>query len=568
MNHRTPCPTFEIEFAQLSDLGMRRLNNQDALAVVVTKDVATWNTYGHLLMVADGMGAHAAGELASKLAVDNISHNYFKHRELYPPRALRQAIRDANDAIHAKGESSPGFHGMGTTCSCLVLLPQGALVAHIGDSRVYRLRGNKLGQLTFDHSLVWEMAAAGHIPEADVPSFIPKNVITRSLGPHPSVNIDLEGPFDVVAGDVFLICSDGLTGQVADEELGVLLGCLSPEEAVQTLVDVANLRGGPDNISIIVARVAGEAPPNVEQECSSQAKQAMPGQVYAPGLWGAVAVCLVALGFCLALDYTAGAIIAGASIAAALMLAVVARRKQRSLNSASRPIGGPYGNGPYREAECEPNRSVVNALAEIAKNLRQLPPDNGLTIDWEPLDAEAAQAAEAADKGDFAAAVRLYSHAIRQLMEQIRASSEPWIARPGSISGRRLRRAAGPALAPALLAENSPSLQGEQAQKDGQHGVVFPIAQPLAQPPVGEAECGQPARKESWHRTDVGVPLIAEELCQAPFFAKHADDIKCQERTEHEPDILGIVHDDAEANHHQEGTDIKRVADDPVWPGS
>ena len=211
---------------------MRRTNNQDSLAVVVTDDAATWASRGHLLMVADGMGAHAAGELASKLAADNIPHTYFKLRDLYPPAALRQAIRDANALIHAKGQSSIGFHGMGTTCSCLVLLPQGALVAHVGDSRVYRLRGHRLEQLTFDHSLVWEMAAAGQMAEEDVPAYIPKNVITRSLGPHPTVNIDLEGPFDAAAGDVFLLCSDGLSGQITDEEIGALLHCLPPEEAV------------------------------------------------------------------------------------------------------------------------------------------------------------------------------------------------------------------------------------------------------------------------------------------------------------------------------------------------
>ena len=123
---------------------------------------------------------------------------------------MRQAIRDANAVIHAKGQSSIGFHGMGTTCSCLVLLPQGALVAHIGDSRVYRLRGKMLEQLTFDHSLVWEMAAAGQMAQEDVPAYIPKNVITRSLGPHPTVHVDLEGPYNAAAGDVFLLCSDGL----------------------------------------------------------------------------------------------------------------------------------------------------------------------------------------------------------------------------------------------------------------------------------------------------------------------------------------------------------------------
>jgi len=424
INHRTPCPTFQIEVAQLSDLGMRRLNNQDALAVVVTKDVNAWNTHGHLLMVADGMGAHAAGELASKLAVDNISHTYFKHRELYPPRALRQAIRDANATIHAKGQSSPGFHGMGTTCSCLVLLPQGALVAHIGDSRVYRLRGEKLEQLTFDHSLVWEMAAAGHIPEEDVPSFIPKNVITRSLGPHPSVNIDLEGPFEVLVGDVFLICSDGLSGQISDEELGVLLRCLTPEEAVQTLVDVANLRGGPDNISVIVARVAG-APP------AQDAEQLPPreGEIRRPWLtagpaW-ALAACLFIVAFCLPflllVGNTLGAVISAVVLGMAAAYVLSSLRNRTLNNSLSRPIGGPYGNGPYREAICEPNRQVADSLAEIANNLRQIPADNGLKIDWQPLDAETSQAAAAVDQGDFTAAVRHYCHAIRRLMEQIRA---------------------------------------------------------------------------------------------------------------------------------------------------
>src|SRR3954452_16162556 len=260
-NDGSLCPTFVLKHAALSDLGMRRTNNQDALAVFVTDDVDIWATRGHLLMIADGMGAHAAGGTGSKLAVDNVPHTYFKLRDLYPPAALRQAIRDANTTIYNKGQSSIGFHGMGTTCSCLVLLPQGALVAHIGDSRVYRLRGELLEQLTFDHSLVWEMAAAGQMTEADVPSYIPKNVITRSLGPHASVHIDLEGPYSAKSGDKFLICSDGLSGPVADEEIGALLYCMDPDDATETLVDLANFRGGPDNISVVVAQVDGAVPP-------------------------------------------------------------------------------------------------------------------------------------------------------------------------------------------------------------------------------------------------------------------------------------------------------------------
>lgn len=108
----------------------------------------------------------------------------------------------------------------------------------MGDSRVYRLRHDRLDQLTFDHSLVWEMMAAGQIPGGVVPSFVPKNIITRLLGPHPTVNVDLEGPFAYEAGDTFLLCSDGLTGPVSDDELGLVLGSLPPTEAARVLIDL------------------------------------------------------------------------------------------------------------------------------------------------------------------------------------------------------------------------------------------------------------------------------------------------------------------------------------------
>ena len=140
------------------------------------------------------MGAHAAGELASQIATDNIPHAYHKRRDLPPCESIVAAVHDANGRINAKGQNSVDFHGMGTTCSCLLLLPDGAMAAHVGDSRVYRLRGHTIEQLTFDHSLVWEMAAAGQATEEDVPAYVPKNVITRSLGPHPTVKVDLEGP--------------------------------------------------------------------------------------------------------------------------------------------------------------------------------------------------------------------------------------------------------------------------------------------------------------------------------------------------------------------------------------
>lgn len=405
---------------------MRRTNNQDAIVAMVTRDAATWATRGHLLMVADGMGAHAAGELASKIAVDSIPHSYFKLRDLYPPAALRQAIRDANAAIHAKGQSSIGFQGMGTTCSCLVLLPQGALVAHVGDSRVYRLRGEVLEQLTFDHSLVWEMAAAGKMNEQEVPACIPKNVITRSLGPHPTVHIDLEGPYSAQSGDIFLLCSDGLSGQVSDEELGAILNCLAPAEAAETLVDLANFRGGPDNISIIIADVDGELPTNVSVEAPVNDDHEATAKSRGPvvSLWAAIGVCIGFLGYFLVNGQWTGTVAAAVGLAGALIAALSLRSRSLSESTPARSLGGPYGNGPHRRIDCPPNARVVAELAEIATQLRAVPEKDNTArasdVQWTLFDEARDKAADAAKNTDYVNAIREYSRGIRDVMRQYR----------------------------------------------------------------------------------------------------------------------------------------------------
>ena len=174
-----------LDCAALSDIGLRRANNQDAYAVALAADQADFDQRGHFFMVADGMGAHAAGELASKIATDVVSLSYRKLLDQSPPEALRAAVLDANRQIHARGEASGDFRGMGTTATVLVLLPAGGLVAHVGDSRAYRLRGRQIEQLTFDHSLVWEIQASGQLADRDLANYISKNIITRSLGPDP-----------------------------------------------------------------------------------------------------------------------------------------------------------------------------------------------------------------------------------------------------------------------------------------------------------------------------------------------------------------------------------------------
>jgi serine/threonine protein phosphatase PrpC len=241
--------------AAATDTGMRRANNQDSHTVVRSSRVESWRQRGHLFMVADGMGAHAVGELASKLACDNIPHNYTKIRAVSPSEAIAKAYKEVGGLIHGKASANRDFQGMGTTCSTLILLPDGALIAHVGDSRVYRIRNGRIDQLSFDHSLAWELVRRNHLSAEQAYKAVPRNVITRSLGPDPNIEVDIEGPLPVEPGDVFLLCSDGLSGLVEDPELGAFAGNFHPKNACRYLLQLANLRGGHDNITVVIARI-------------------------------------------------------------------------------------------------------------------------------------------------------------------------------------------------------------------------------------------------------------------------------------------------------------------------
>ncbi len=245
----------EIVEASGTDTGMRRANNQDSHAIVRASSRESWKIRGHLFMVADGMGAHAAGELASKMACDNIPHNYQKSKTGTPSENLTKAYREVGTQIHSKAKANKDFQGMGTTCSTLILGPVGALIAHVGDSRVYRIRKGRIDQLTFDHSLVWELVRRNHLSPDQAGKAVPKNVITRSLGPDPTVEVDIEGPIAVEPGDVFVLCSDGLSGPVTDDEIGVFASNFHPRDACRYLVQLANLRGGHDNITVVLCRI-------------------------------------------------------------------------------------------------------------------------------------------------------------------------------------------------------------------------------------------------------------------------------------------------------------------------
>ncbi len=253
-----------IQYASLSDVGFRRRNNEDNCCVHVASDRELWLRRGHLFLVADGMGGHAVGELASKMAVDTIPHTFFKSREPDVSKALVEAVRTANKAIHTRGSQNIDFHRMGTTCAALVLCSAGAITGHVGDSRVYRVRSSRIDLFTADHSLQWELEQRGGASEYAILNEA-RHIITRSLGPQEDVEVELTGPHSVRAGDVFVVCSDGLTAHVSDEEIGLIARDLPVAEACRLLVHLANLRGGSDNITVIVVRV-GAAPGEPEPE--------------------------------------------------------------------------------------------------------------------------------------------------------------------------------------------------------------------------------------------------------------------------------------------------------------
>ncbi|MFH1265662.1 MAG: protein phosphatase 2C domain-containing protein [Planctomycetota bacterium] len=407
-----------LEHASLTDVGLRRANNQDSLAVVLAGSPEKWRQRGHLFIVADGMGAHAAGERASKLATDVVPLTYHKLIDHSLPDALAAAVVDANRQINARGQASDDFRGMGTTISALVLSPGGALAAHVGDSRAYRWRDDRLEQLTFDHSLVWELKAAQQDPEAEIPTFIPKNVITRSLGPNPDVQVDLEGPFPARVGDIFLLCSDGLSGPVSDEEIGTILGCLTPEQAARALVDLANLRGGPDNITVIVVRITGPEAVSGPAAKTARPRSRTARRPVSPLTWTLLggfalgAVGLVVAGYEeLALASLIGAVATG--------VAALVRRFGGDRDTCEF-AGLPLGKGPYTARHCTADARFVDRLVELTHQLRDAAIQEAWVVDWNRFNAHYDRALAAALAADHTEAVREHCHAVSFMMSELR----------------------------------------------------------------------------------------------------------------------------------------------------
>ncbi len=245
-----------------TNVGMKRSHNEDNF-VVIDED--------RLYVVADGMGGHASGEVASQMAIDTLREFFRSTNEDpevtwpykmdksrgYEENRLITSIKLANLRIHQAAQQDAKMRGMGTTVVGILVVDEGVLIAHVGDSRVYRFRAGKLDQITEDHSLLNDYIKMKKLSAEEIAAFPHKNVIVRALGMKESVKVDtqLDKP---QPGDVYLLCSDGLCGPASDDEIEEVLKTTPDLKTAATkLIEKANSNGGPDNITVVLAKVMG-----------------------------------------------------------------------------------------------------------------------------------------------------------------------------------------------------------------------------------------------------------------------------------------------------------------------
>jgi protein phosphatase len=238
-----------------SDPGRTREANEDAFARVTPEDPALCEKKGHLLAVADGLGGHAAGEVASATTLQGLVEAYYAPTS--PSRvepALQRAIQAANLRVHERSRADPRYRAMQSTLSCLVLAGGHGYVGHVGDSRVYHLREGRLAQLTVDHSEAAELVRL-RLAKPESLSYHPRrNVLTRTIGGQLFLRPDFQR-VAVLTDDVFVLCSDGLWSEVSDEEIRAAALEFPPEEACVRLVELQRSRASQDNVTVVVARV-------------------------------------------------------------------------------------------------------------------------------------------------------------------------------------------------------------------------------------------------------------------------------------------------------------------------
>ncbi len=266
---------FNVVFSAKSDIGLVRTENQDSFGIFPEENSASDYPAGQLFIVADGMGGHQGGKDASSLAVKTVKEEFFSST-LEEGVALKEAIEKANHAIFSKTGKKYEFSRMGTTCSALVIKNEKVVIGHVGDSRIYRIENNHLVQLTNDHTKVQEMLREGILTPEEARNYPSKSVLARALGIDETVKVDVTDDLKLKRGQIYILCSDGLS-RVSNKEILSIVQHSTPSDACDQLIEIANERGGKDNITVVVIKIDPQQTEKIAPVMTGRGKEKKPG---------------------------------------------------------------------------------------------------------------------------------------------------------------------------------------------------------------------------------------------------------------------------------------------------
>ncbi len=249
---------FSLNVAQLTDIGRKRESNEDNMISVIPDDTQIMRKKGALFVVADGLGGHTKGAVASEMVIKHVREAYYRDEGDDIAASLRQAVEHASALIYAANQNQAQppdqEHSMGSTCVAAVLKGDTLYVANVGDSRAYIVRNGQVKQVSQDHTPEAEQVRAGLLT-AEQARAQQGNKITRCMGTDPVVEVDVFTE-PVQQGDILVLCTDGLSRIISDEQIGQVVQQFEPQQSVQRLIELANEQGGPDNVTSVVARVS------------------------------------------------------------------------------------------------------------------------------------------------------------------------------------------------------------------------------------------------------------------------------------------------------------------------
>lgn len=246
-----------IEMASVTDVGRHRANNEDSFLYWEPDSDSEFRRKGRLAIIADGMGGYEGGQEASRLAVDTVRAVYDNAFSSDPQTTLLAALRTAHETIHRYAEDHPMFHGMGTTCTALAVVGRELSFAHVGDSRLYLIRPKSVMRLTRDDSYVARLVESGIVRSEDAESHPQRHILTAALGSGKEVAPDKpDRPIQLEEGDTLVLCTDGLWSLVGEQDIAHAVRSVPPAQSCRELVQMALDRGGPDNVTVLVLRIA------------------------------------------------------------------------------------------------------------------------------------------------------------------------------------------------------------------------------------------------------------------------------------------------------------------------